>query len=592
MNIGRYQVDGELGRGGLGVVYSAVDPGLERALAIKGLLDPKADTAELIREGRVLAGLSHPNIVSVLDAFICEGRLMIVMEKVAGGTLGKWMLDDPAPGLLERVLILEQMADALGHAHKAKVQHRDLTPRNVMVTPGGVAKVLDFGLAKRRDVAGGAGDPTSALRGTRSYMAPEQLTLGISGFASDVFAFGVVAYELLSGRHPFPGNTELLVQNAIVNLPAPPLASAVSELPSEAIRVIEKCLAKKPDQRYANLTEVELELRCAVFPMRQAEARRLALEGLATLERGDRLQAEYRLQAEHQAEGAEKLDRGCPELAKLQGRLEAGPVEVPLPAVISVRPQPEQRAWRDSKEKVYQPPAVTIAPLEVRTNLKDGLRYVRIPSGTFQMGCSPGDGECHPNEKPAHEVRISEAFWMGQTAVTVEAYKRYAAANGKAMPSLRFGGDSLPMTEIDWTEAKSYCEWAGMRLPTEAEWEYAARAGTTEARYGAPLDIAWYEANSGGRPNPVGTKAPNAFKLHDMLGNVREWTADWYSDSHAGSGPVTDPTGHSTGQYRVLRGGSWGNNASDVRASYRNFYRPAYRSNNVGFRCTGELPVP
>ncbi len=573
MKIGRYDVDGELGRGGFGVVYSAVDSGLERAVAIKGLLDPQADAAELIREGRVLAGLSHRNIVSVLDAFIWKGRLMIVMEKVAGGTLEKWMRGDPAPGLLERVLILEQMADALGHAHQAKVQHRDLKPGNVMVTPGGVAKVLDFGIAKRRDVAGGAVDPSSALRGTLSYMAPEQLTRGISGFASDVFAFGVVAYELLSGRHPFPGNTEFLVQNAIVNLAAPPLASAVSELPSGAIRVIEKCLAKKPQQRYANLTEVAPELRRAVFPMRQAEARRLALEGLAALERGDRLRAENR------AEGAEKLDRGCSELAKLQGRLEAGPVEA--------RATPSL-----ARPRLPQAMVPTFADLEVRTNLKDGLRYVRIPAGTFRMGCSPGDGEYHPNEKPAHEVRIRKAFWMGQTAVTVEAYKRYAAANGKAMPSLRFSGDLLPMTEINWSEAKSYCEWAGMRLPTEAEWEYAARAGTTGSRYGAPLDIAWYEANSGDRPNPVGTKAPNAFKLYDMLGNVLEWTADWYSDSYAGSGPVTDPTGPSTGQYRVLRGGSWNVNASFVRASCRNYYPPTLRSYIFGFRGTGELPVP
>ena len=580
MDIGRYQVVGELGRGNFGVVYSAVDSGLNRAVAIKALLDPGAGMAELVREGRILAGLNHPNIVSVLDAFIWEGRLMIVMEKVAGETLWKWMRNDAAPGLLERVLILEQIADALSHAHLAKVQHRDLKPANVMVTPDGVAKILDFGVAKRLVGTGVVVGPPSVFGGTLSYMAPEQLIRAISGFASDVFAFGVVAYELLSGRHPFPGTTEYLIQNAIVNLAPAALGSVVSGLPGPAILVIEKCLEKALERRYATLTEVERELRRAVFPLKQMEARRLAAEGLAALKQG-------RERAEKLVEAAEKFDRGCGELLQLQAWLGGAPMTAPLHA----NPPPVVAAPRPALLLVPSR-TVTIADLEVRTNRIDGLRYVRIPAGTFRMGCSPGDGECHPNEKPAHEVRISEAFWMGQTAVTVEAYKRYAAANGKAMPSLRFGGDSLPMTEIDWTEAKSYCEWAGMRLPTEAEWEYAARAGTTEARYGAPLDIAWYEANSGGRPNPVGTKAPNAFKLHDMLGNVREWTADWYSDSHAGSGPVTDPTGHSTGQYRVLRGGSWGNNASDVRASYRNFYRPAYRSNNVGFRCTGELPVP
>ncbi len=581
MDIGRYQVVGELGRGNFGVVYSAVDSGLNRAVAIKALLDPGADMAELVREGRILAGLNHPNIVSVLDAFLWEGRLMIVMEKVAGETLWKWMRNDPAPGLLERVLILEQIADALGHAHRAKVQHRDLKPGNVMVTPEGVAKVLDFGIAKRRDVNGGTVDKSSALRGTLSYMAPEQLTLGISGFASDVFAFGVVAYELLSGRHPFPGTTEYLIQNGIVNSAPAALASVVSGLPAPVIQVIEKCLEKAPERRYAMLTEVEVELRRTVFPLKQVEARRLAAEGLAALKRG-------RERAEKLLEAAEKFDRGCKELLQLQEWLGGAPMTAPLHA----DPPPVVAAPRPALISVPSP-AVTIADLEVRTNPKDGLRYVRIPAGTFRMGCSPGDDtNCQDNEKPVREVRISKAFWMGQTAVTVGAYRRFAAATGKAMPSLTHSGDSLPMTAVNWAEAQGYCEWAGMRLPTEAEWEYAARAGTTGARYAELENVAWYRDNSDHKPHPVGQKTPNGFKLYDMLGNVWEWTADWYEGTYTGSSPVIDPTGPSTGERRVLRGGSWYSYASGVRASVRNVVHPAYRNDNIGFRCTGELPVP
>ncbi|MFN0103032.1 MAG: bifunctional serine/threonine-protein kinase/formylglycine-generating enzyme family protein [Bryobacteraceae bacterium] len=669
MYIGRYEVDGELGRGGFGVVYSAVDPGLGRAVAIKALLDPGADPAELVREGRLLAGLSHPNIVFVLDAFIWDGRLMIVMEKVSGTSLGKWVLGDPAPGLLDRVLILEQMADALSHAHRAKVQHRDLKPGNVMVTPYGVAKVLDFGIAKRRDVAGGADDPSTAVRGTLSYMVPEQLTLSKSGFASDVFAFGVVAYELLSGRHPFPGDTEFLVLNAIVNLAPAALGSVVNGLPAPAIRVIEKCLEKAPEQRFTTLTEVERELRRAVFPMRQAEARRLVVEGLAALERNDRVRAEK------WAESAEKLDRGCSELRMLHERLEEGPppqdpgyermtqqirqmladegqekkaaaaavleavaagfgwnqelrvlqaringqeltvAEAPIHTDIEADLIARQAARRDrfwlglavagvtivavgvwlvsqmGKRVPEPPPAPTVAEVEVTTNRKDGLRYVHIPAGIFRMGCSPGDSECSDDEKPAHEVRISKAFWMGQTEVTVEAYKRFAAATGKAMPKPVIDGDSQPMAEVDWTEAKAYCEWAGMGLPTEAEWEYAARGGTTGARYAALPDVAWYRDNLA-YINPVGKKTANAFKLYDMLGNVREWTADLYENKYADSGPVTDPTGPLIGEYRVLRGGSGADDASFARASGRSKFDPTGRELNFGFRCTGKLSVP
>ena len=580
MDIGRYQVVGELGRGNFGVVYSAVDSGLNRAVAIKALLDPGAGMAELVREGRILAGLNHPNIVSVLDAFLWEGRLMIVMEKVAGETLEKWVRNGPARGVLERVLILEQIADALSHAHLAKVQHRDLKPANVMVTPEGVAKILDFGVAKRLDGTGVVVRPSTVFGGTLSYMAPEQLILGISGFASDVFAFGVVAYELLSGRHPFPGTTEYLIQNAIVNLAPAALGSVVDGLPAPAILVIEKCLEKALERRYATLTEVDRELRRAVFPLKQMEARRLAAEGLAALKQG-------RERAEKLVEAAEKFDRGCGELLQLQAWLGGAPMTAPLHA----NPPPVVAAPRPALISVPSP-AVTIADLEVRTNRIDGLRYVRIPAGTFRMGCSPGDGECHPNEKPAHEVRISEAFWMGQTAVTVGAYRRFAAATGKAMPSLTHSGDSLPMTAVNWAEAQGYCEWAGMRLPTEAEWEYAARAGTTGARYAELENVAWYRDNSDHKPHPVGQKTPNGFKLYDMLGNVWEWTADWYEGTYTGSSPVIDPTGPSTGERRVLRGGSWVYIASSVRASNRGSNLPAVRNFNIGVRCTGELPVP
>src|SRR5208282_3433062 len=140
----------------------------------------------------------------------------------------------------------------------------------------------------------------------------------------------------------------------------------------------------------------------------------------------------------------------------------------------------------------------------VRKNPKDGLKYVWIPPGNFQMGCSPGDHECDADEKPSHQVTISKAFWMGQTEVTVAAYKAFASVTGRGMPASpsfdpMWGHDAMPIVNVSWDDAQAYCKWAGGRLPTEAEWEYAARAGSTASRYGDLDEIAWYADNSGGR---------------------------------------------------------------------------------------------
>ena len=163
-----------------------------------------------------------------------------------------------------------------------------------------------------------------------------------------------------------------------------------------------------------------------------------------------------------------------------------------------------------------------IAPGTKKVNSKDGLTYVWIPPGKFQMGCSPGDAECFDNERPAHEVTITKGFWLGQTSVTQQAYRRVTGKN-----PANHKGANLPVEEVDWNEAQAYCKAIGGRLPTEAEWEYAARAGSTGVRYGNLDEIAWYDENSGNQSHEVGQKAPNAFGLYDMLGNTWQWVADW-----------------------------------------------------------------
>ena len=229
-------------------------------------------------------------------------------------------------------------------------------------------------------------------------------------------------------------------------------------------------------------------------------------------------------------------------------------------------------------------PPVQPAAGTVKTNPRDGSKYVYIPPGTFRMGCSDGDSECDDDEKPVHEVRITKGFWIGQTEVTQGAYAKVTGQR----PSTFKGDDLLPVENVNWEESKQYCAAIGGRLPTVAEWEYAARGGSTSARHGSLDEIAWHNGNSGSKTHPVGQKKANGFGLYDILGNVWEWTADWFKYSYYKESPAEDPQGPSGGESRVLRGGSWVSNSGYARVSIRSSYHPSGRDRDVGFRCVGE----
>jgi len=221
-------------------------------------------------------------------------------------------------------------------------------------------------------------------------------------------------------------------------------------------------------------------------------------------------------------------------------------------------------------------------------NPKDGLTYVWIAPGTFQMGCSPGDTACSDDEKPAHQVTLTKGFWISQTLVTNAAYKKVVGSSPSHYP-----GDQFPVSQVNWDDAQAYCKAADMRLPTEAEWEYAARGGNPSARYGPLDDIAWYAANSNNTTHDVKQKLPNGYGLYDMLGNVWEWVADWYGPYDATS--QVDPPGPATGdgEHRVVRGAIWTSIGLGVRVSYRDRVVPTERyptapRRSIGFRCAGD----
>ena len=247
---------------------------------------------------------------------------------------------------------------------------------------------------------------------------------------------------------------------------------------------------------------------------------------------------------------------------------------------------------------------------------KSGLELVQIPAGSFQMGTNATDTDSLKHSRPVHAVTLTTPFWMARTPVTVGQFRAFVEASGYRTQAevgngsyARIGSkwelkadanwrnpyfvqeETCPVVCVSWTDAQVYLQWLNgkstdmtYRLPTEAEWEYACRAGTTDERYGDLDAIAWFAANSGNTTHPVGQKQPNAFGLYDMLGNVLHWCQDWWSDTYSASGASKNPQGPTNGKCRVFRGGSWLGDALFVRSAYRSCYPPSARSGNLGFR--------
>ena len=274
-------------------------------------------------------------------------------------------------------------------------------------------------------------------------------------------------------------------------------------------------------------------------------------------------------------------------------------------------------------------PTVWAAPPHPKAALKpwrntQGMDFVRLPAGRFRMGSPEGVG--HSSEHPRHEVALSKPLYMGKTPVTMGEFRAFVRATGYKTEAERSGGAIVPTADgraglkvdatwaspgfvqterdpvvcVNWNDAQAFIAWLNAkegtrayRLPTEAEWEYACRAGS-EGAYGFGDDAnllvlyAWTDATAGGRTHPAGSKQANAWGLFDMHGNVWQWCQDWFDEKTYVSTLVTDPKGPATGEWRVMRGGSWYSHADRCRASFRGGNFPTSRFSFVGFRVVKE----
>ncbi len=557
-SIGPYQIQSELGRGGMGVVYLALDPAIGRQIAVKVIrVDAFADPDQAAevrlrfsREAAAAGRLNHPGIVTVYQLGEHRDTIYIAMEFVQGTSLDRILKSGPMREVKQVIRLLEQVAEGLDYAHSMGIVHRDVKPANILVREDGKAKITDFGIAK---ICSQNVTQTGAALGTPDYMSPEQImALQVDGRA-DQFSLAVMAFLMLSGRKPFEAATPnaLLVQ--IVQAHPLRLHEVNPQISTKAARVLDKALSKPPADRFGSCREFVTALAEALgadaaavpapAPPGRAFRRTAVYASLVALLIAGAIAAAWLSRARHEPLGETARRIAVPEPGP-PARLDASiPGQLPQTesgaVMVKAVPEPIPAAKLDS------------TPPKTIVNRKDGLAYVLIDD-------SPPGNRAH-------------LLYLTRTEVTASAFARFS-------PGASIDGD-MPATGVTWDDARAYCEWAGGRLPTESEWAHAALGGSSGAAGGSLSEIAWFDANSGGAVHRVGRKRPNRFGLHDMQGNVWEWVADAAGE------------GGSRGSEHVLRGGSAMSARQHVGGSARWSLDPTAKDSMIGFRCILERPV-
>ena len=694
--IGQYHIIEQIGRGGMATVYKAYQPNLDRYVAVKVLAPDPAETKGFIarfeREARAVAKLRHRNILTVFDYGRQGDMFYLVMEYVSGGTLMErlgWPQD-----LAYAVSIVSQVGDALAHAHRQGMVHRDVKPGNILMAEEDWPLLSDFGLVKMVE-DGLQLTATGASVGTPQYVSPEQAQGLAVDQRSDIYSLGAVLYEAVTGRPPFGIASPMAVILRQINEPITPPHTLRSDLPEQMEHVILRALAKSPADRYQRMEEFLGDLQEA-YPLpahrnmvhrgnAQAGPRRppAAFEPAATpvlTPHLPRKRSSPSTTPSTLGRGSPRLRSGQAVLASLRARLRTGPwtgvaigvvllltlaltlllfrasmvplVSSPTDAVVTAPSAsaavssptivPTASSTTDAVAVVSSPsaspstvlrtdpsataPSPTVAPttpapqtIKLRIWEADGAEMVFVPAGEFVMGSE----ELGDDERPAHRVYLDD-FWIDRYEVTNERFARFVAATGYQTEAEKRGWgwvwmgseweeiegadwrhprgpDSSiedkkdhPVVLISWHDADAYCRRAGKHLPSEAQWEKAAR-GADGRRYAWGDEFDSSKANTKesrrGDTAPVGSfssQGDSPYGASDMTGNVREWVVDWYGSNYYSQSPSDNPTGPITGTYKVLRGGSWSLNQFYARVSFRHNVRPDYTYDFAGFRCSSQ----
>jgi formylglycine-generating enzyme required for sulfatase activity len=597
----------------MGVVWLARDEALKREVALKFLPEALMSDDKAIdglkTETTKALDLTHHHIVRIYD-FVSDATMAaIAMEYVEGAPLSRLLLQQPGKHYeaAELAVWTGQLCEALSYAHeKAQTIHRDLKPSNLMVNSKGELKITDFGISARLQrtqtvLSPAAPAAEGASSGTPEYMGPQQLMGERPAATDDLYSVGATLYELLTGEPPFYEGGRQGIALQVLQKTPPPVSARRAEagvagkpIPPAWDAAIAACLAKEASARPQSARDLALRLGLAqpgaLAPSPASEPAAaspsparplLILAGLIALGSLGLTLLGF------------LLWKFLP-LSKPQPQPHTSTPAVAAPSVPTSVPalQPKPKASTPSAPAAPRNPLAP-APGSAWSipDLKLAMQWV--PAGSFQMTGEKADGG-----RSEARVAITRGFWLGRTEVTQGEWTALMGGN----PS-RFRGDSLPVEQVSWLDAVAFCQRLNQReraagrlpagyaytLPTEAEWEYACRAGSGNAAPSSLNSLAWFTDNSDSQTHPVATLRPNALGLHDMLGNVWEWCSDGYADLPSGS--VRDPAGPAASPDRINRGGSWNLDEASSRPTARNWAAPEFKRHNLGFRLALK-PVP
>ena len=659
----KYRLDRKIGEGGMGAVYHATHIHMDSSFAVKllhrSMVADQGAVERFRREARAAARIRHTNAVSVTDFGVTkEGTVYLVMEYLEGGDLRERLKKVGIVSPPDAVRIIVQTCAAIDEAHRKGIVHRDLKPDNIWLLSrddiDDQVKVLDFGIAKLKTQGNQSSNLTQQgmVVGTPHYMSPEQCRGEELDSRSDIYALGVILYEMLSGDVPFRAPTPVGVVLKHANEMPKPLREENPSVPEPLERVVMKALEKDPAKRQASAAELGREL---IDAMRLSGTASLEIPGFetgdfssisgtaATTIPGKGTGSTTAPHSEHDTSvqdpnktghvggGATVAMTSKQESAKTQPPVVGGtqvmasqtasaksasegaaPVERVIERVIEreAPPKPNRTALYAGAAALVVVIGVVATFIAIKssgpgttnTNTPRNVNgpvqaggppegMILIKGGTFKMGTD--DPKAEDSDKPAHDITVKD-FYIDTYEVTNEQYQQFVKQTGHKAPSDWTGTDfpsgeaHYPVRNVSWIDATEYAKWAGRRLPTEAEWEFAARG--PEGRI-YPWGNDWSPKLSNSKeddrsgPLTVGSYPGGAspFGVMDMAGNVCEWVNDDFTP-YPSSAQTPDPGN------KCYRGGAYSAPKERLKTTYRWWDHPTATYPYIGFRCAQDVP--